>query len=284
MNPLSAHELSVSYGREPILKQLSLELRQGEVLVLLGSNGAGKTTLLQTLCRQLSPKSGTVWIDQNDIREFASRTLSKAIALMPQHENRNAQLNVHDVVSLGRTPHTGWWMPLSQSDREIVMQSLEATGLAGLRDRSITELSGGEWRRMILARALTQMAPILLLDEPTAGLDLKYQFDVLSRVKKMSRQCDLSVVMTLHDLNQASAFGDRVALLCDGRILAVGPPREVLRAELIEQAFGVPVRVMAHPVHGTPFIVPLYESVSVSSDEATKASINPNTEREGANR
>lgn len=261
MTPLNANELSVSYGNQPILKQLSLEVRSGEVLVLLGSNGAGKTTLLRTLCRQLSPESGVVSIDQRDIQGFKTRVLAKSIALMPQQENRDAQLTVMDVVSLGRTPHTGWWMPLSQRDRDIVMQSLDATGLTNLKDRRITELSGGEWRRMILARALTQMAPILLLDEPTAGLDLKYQYDVLSRVKRMSRQCNLSVVLTLHDLNQAAAFGDRLAILCEGNILAVGTPREVLRAELIEQAFGIPVRVMDHPVHGTPFVVTLYDSI-----------------------
>lgn len=150
MNPLTARDLSLAYGSEPILKQLSLELRSGEVLVLLGSNGAGKTTLLRALCRQLSPDSGAVLIDQKDIREFNLRTLSKTIALMPQQENRDAQLTVLDVVSLGRTPHTGWWMPLSQLDRDIVKQSLEATGLSSLVDRRITQLSGGEWRRMIL--------------------------------------------------------------------------------------------------------------------------------------
>jgi iron complex transport system ATP-binding protein len=279
MNPLTARDLSLAYGSEPILKQLSLELRSGEVLVLLGSNGAGKTTLLRALCRQLSPDSGAVLIDQKDIREFNLRTLSKTIALMPQQENRDAQLTVLDVVSLGRTPHTGWWMPLSQLDRDIVKQSLEATGLSSLVDRRITELSGGEWRRMILARALTQMAPILLLDEPTAGLDLKYQFDVLSRVKKMSRQSNLTVVLTLHDLNQASIFGDRLAILCDGKILAVGAPRDVLRTELIEQAFGVPVSVMDHPIHGTPFVVPLYESIS---NEVSSTQAPPN--QEGASR
>jgi iron complex transport system ATP-binding protein len=200
-----------------------------------------------------------VLIDQEDIRKFKPRTLSQSIALMPQQENRDSQLSVIDVVSLGRTPHTGWWLPLSENDRQIVKQSLEVTGLTALEDRRITELSGGEWRRMILARALTQHASILLLDEPTAGLDLKYQLDVLSRVRKMARQCKLNVVLTLHDLNHASIFGDRLAILSDCKLLAIGTPREVLQPSIIEQAFGVPVSVIDHPIHGTPFVVPFYE-------------------------
>jgi len=259
MNPLAATDLSFAYSNQAILDQISIELHAGEVLVLLGANGAGKTTLLQTLCRQLRPDSGVVLIGQEDIRQFKPRTLARSVALMPQQENRDSQLRVIDVVSLGRTPHTGWWLPLSENDHTIVKQSLEMTGLTGLQERRITELSGGEWRRMILARALTQHAAILLLDEPTAGLDLKYQLDVLERVKDMAHHCKLTVVLTLHDLNHASMFGDRLALLSDRKLLAIGTPREVLQPMLIEQAFGVPVTVIDHPIHGTPFVVPLYK-------------------------
>jgi iron complex transport system ATP-binding protein len=263
MTPLVAQELSFAYTNQPILEQITLEIRTGEVLVLLGPNGAGKTTLLQALCRQLRPDSGVVLINQEDIRNFKPRSLSQHIALMPQQENRDSQLSVLDVVSLGRTPHAGWWLPLSEKDHVIINQSLEVTGLTALAGRPITQLSGGEWRRMILARALTQHASILLLDEPTAGLDLKYQLDVLTRVKKMSRQCNLTVVLTLHDLNHASIFGDRLAILSNCKLLAIGTPREVLQPTIIEQAFGVPVSVIDHPTHRTPFVVPLYENAVV---------------------
>lgn len=259
MKPLTAQELSFAYAHQPILKQLSLELRAGEVLVLLGPNGAGKTTLLRALCRQLQPDAGVILVNEEDIRHFSSRELSKSIALMPQQENRDSQLTVFDVVSLGRTPHTGWWLPLTPDDRQIIQHSLEVTGLSTLADRQVTKLSGGEWRRMILARALTQRASILLLDEPTAGLDLKFQLEVLTGVKRMARQCNLTIGLTLHDLNQASIFGDRLAILSDCRILAIGAPREVLRPSVIEQAFGIPVSVLDHPIHGSPFVVPLYE-------------------------
>lgn len=259
MIPLAIRDVSFAYSNQAILERVSLELRAGEVLVLLGANGAGKTTLLQTLCRQLHPDSGVVLIQQEDIRKQSAKLLARQVALMPQQENRDSQLRVSDVVSLGRAPHAGWWMPLTAKDHAAVDKAMEMSGLLALRDRRITELSGGEWRRMILARALAQHASILLLDEPTAGLDLKYQLDVLTRVQAMARQCRLTVVLSLHDLNHASIFGDRLALMHDRSLLAVGTPKEVLQPKLIETAFGVPVTVIDHPVYGTPFVVPLYE-------------------------
>ena len=260
MSQLTSKDLTFSYANRLILDRISMELKAGEVVVLLGANGAGKTTLLQSLCRQLRPQSGTVEVSERDIKFFTRRSLAQNIAFMPQHENRQSELTVHDVVSLGRTPHCGWWMPLSKHDREVVEESLNVTGLSEFRQRLITQLSGGEWRRMILARALAQDAPILLLDEPTAGLDLKYQFDVLDRVRRMAKERNLVVVVTLHDLNHAAMFGDRLALLSKHVLVAIGTAREVLTPSLIRQAFDVSVTVIDHPVHETPFVVPHYPS------------------------
>jgi len=262
MIPLTASDISFSYSDQAILDRISLELHAGEVLVLLGANGAGKTTLMQTLCRQLRPDSGVVMIQQRDIRKQTFKAIAREVSLMPQQENRDSQLSVSDVVALGRSPHAGWWLPLTARDHAAVDQALEMSGLTHLRDRRITELSGGEWRRMILARALAQHASILLLDEPTAGLDLKYQLEVLVRVQTLARQCQLTVVLSLHDLNHASIFGDRLALMHNRKLLAVGTPKDVLQPSLIETAFGIPVMVIDHPIHRTPFVVPLYEKPS----------------------
>ena len=260
MSELTSKDLTFSYANRLILDRISVEMKAGEVVVLLGANGAGKTTLLQSLGRQLRPASGTVAVAKKDITQFTRRALAQNIAFMPQQENRQSELTVHDVVSLGRTPHSGWWMPLSNHDREVIEDSLRATGLLEFRQRRITQLSGGEWRRMILARALAQEAPILLLDEPTAGLDLKYQFDVLDRVRRMAKERNWVVVITLHDLNHAAMFGDRLALLADHKLIAIGEARQVLTPSLIRKAFDVSVTVIDHPVHGTPFVVPMYPS------------------------
>ncbi len=259
MNSLKCHEVSFDYPSGPVLERVSLDLRAGELLVLVGANGAGKSTLLNLIARRLVPKSGSIFIDDTDIAAMTRRELAQQVALMPQHEDRHSQLRVIDVVSLGRTPHCGWWRPMSREDLQIVEESLSATGLTDVRERLIHELSGGQWRRMILARSLAQRSPILLLDEPTAGLDLKYQLEVLSHVRTMIRQRHLIGVVTLHDLNHASVYADRVALLSQRTLIAIGTPGEVLTSDLIEQAFGLPVAVLAHPVHGTPFIVPRYD-------------------------
>ena len=258
MTHLTTKDLTFSYANRMILDRISLEMKAGEVIVLLGANGAGKTTLLQSLCRQLQPQSGTISVADRNIQLFTRRSLAQSIAFMPQQENRQSELTVHDVVSLGRTPHCGWWMPLSNQDHLVIEDSLAATGMLEYRERLVTQLSGGEWRRMILARALAQNAPILLLDEPTAGLDLKYQFDVLDRVRRMAKERNLVVVVTLHDLNHAAMFGDRLALLADHKLIAMGTAKQVLTPTLIRQAFDVSVTVIDHPVHGTPFVVPMY--------------------------
>jgi iron complex transport system ATP-binding protein len=260
MSDFRSEDLSFAYANRVVLDRVTMEFRAGEVVVLLGANGAGKTTLLQLLCRQLRPASGVVTLSERDIVSFSRRALAKSMAFMPQSENREAELTVHEVVSLGRAPHSGWWMPWSTHDLQAVDRSLAATGLVEHRDRLITQLSGGEWRRMILARALAQEAPILLLDEPTAGLDLKYQFDVLGRVQRMAKERNLVVVVTLHDLNHAAIFGDRLALLADHKLLAIGTPREVLTPNNIEQAFDIAVTVIDHPLHGTPFVIPAYRT------------------------
>ena len=258
MSDFAANELSFSYSNRKVLDRITMEMRAGEVLVLLGANGSGKSTLLQTLCRQLKPDSGVVSMCNQDIQSVSRQALAKQIALMPQHENRQSDLTVHDVVSLGRTPHRGWLLPFNSLDQSVIEESLHATGLFEERDRQVTQLSGGEWRRMMLARALAQDATVMLLDEPTAGLDLKYQIDVLHRIRRMAKERNLVVVLTLHDLHHAAMFGDRLALLAERSLIAIGVAKEVLTPSLIRRAFDIAVTVVDHPVYGTPFVVPLY--------------------------
>ena len=200
---------------------------------------------------------GSVLLYDKDIWTLRTDEVSRRLAIMPQAEHREWPLTVEDAVRLGRVPHRGWLLPYRPQDRQIVEQALLNMGLCALRNRPITELSGGEWRRVVLARALAQEAKVLLLDEPTAGLDLKFQAEVLRLVRRLATEQQLVVVLTLHDLNQASFYGHRLALLSEQSLKALGSPQEVLTEELISQTFGVPVAVTRHPVYGTPLVAPL---------------------------
>jgi iron complex transport system ATP-binding protein len=256
MSDLETRELTCCYADQVVFQQLTMQMKRGEVLALLGANGAGKTTLLKSLARQLRPSSGVVMLDSKPIATLSRRRLAQQVSLMPQHENREDSLSVYDIVALGRTPYAGWFMPLSERDRTKIDEALKAMDLGHLKDRSVTELSGGEWRRMILARALAQDASILLLDEPTAGLDLRFQHECLNHVRTLTLERKLTTVLTIHDLNQAAMFADRVVLLANKQLLAIGSPEQILTPELIRESFGVEVTVLVHPSRSVPLIVP----------------------------
>ena len=263
MTRLVVENVKFRYTEQTIIDGVSLELRPGELLVLLGANGAGKTTLLRLIAQHIKLESGLISLDERDLSKLSRRKLAQNIALMPQQENRSSMLTVSDVVSLGRMPHCGWFFPLSKADHNRVDEAIKATGLESLRERSILELSGGEWRRMILARAIAQDASVLILDEPIAGLDLKYQYEVLDQIRSLTKQNQLVTVLTMHDLNMSAMFADRVAILHEGKLLAIGKAEDVLTSDLIRQAFGVDVSVVKHPVLGTPLVIPLHDFRSI---------------------
>lgn len=257
MSRLKLDKLSCGYPSRTVLQNVTLIAEPGKMLVLLGANGAGKTTLFRTISGQLSPLSGTIHLGQHQLSSLSHRERVREMAVMPQSESRDWPLSVEEAVRLGRAPHRGWLFPLTSNDYQIVEQALQRTSLIELRNRPISELSGGEWRRVILARALAQEAQVLVLDEPTAGLDLKYQQEVLHLIQSITHEQQLTTILSLHDLNLAALFADEIALLADGGLLAVGSPEEVLSEEFIEQTFGIDVRILEHPVYGTPLVAPL---------------------------
>jgi iron complex transport system ATP-binding protein len=259
MQPLVARNLTCAYGQYIALRDLHLTLYAGEVLALIGPNGAGKTTLLRALGRLLRPRTGIVLLAGQDAWRLSTKTVARQLALAPQSEEHHWPVSVEQAIALGRAPHRGWLLPYTLHDRQVIERVLLQTGLLALRHRLITELSGGEQRRMILARALAQEPRVLLLDEPTAHLDLKYQAEVLTLVQRLALEHGLTVIVALHDLNQAALCAHRIALLTGGALLAHGSPEEVLTPERLAQAYGVPVVVTSHPVYGTPMVAPLLE-------------------------
>jgi iron complex transport system ATP-binding protein len=256
MTTLAAQNLGCRYGTREVIRALSLSIHPGEVVAILGANGAGKTTLLHSLARIRRPAQGTVTIDSQEIWKLNPGEVARHLALMPQSERRDSPLSVEEAVRLGRAPHRGWFLPLTSSDEAILEEALEATSLVQLRNRPITELSGGEWRRVVLARALAQQADLLILDEPVSGMDLRFQIEVLQLIRRLASRNRLGAVLTLHDLNLAAIYADRIALLAQGRLAAIGAPADILTQENIKAVFGVSVLVIQHPIHKSPLIIP----------------------------
>ncbi len=252
---LTARNVSFAYEARETLSDVSLHIDAGEVVVLLGANGAGKTTLLKVLAGQLLPKTGDVLLAGKPSRSMSRSEVARRVCLMPQHENRETSLTVHDIVSLGRSPHAGWWSPWGAKDESIIRASIQSMGLWDLKDRNAGTLSGGEWRRMVLARSLAQEATILLLDEPTEGLDLRFQYECLEHVRNIVHQTGRIAILSLHDFQQASTFADRILVLQRGKITHSGTPEQILTPSIVSEAFGIDTLSVPHPVTGRPLIV-----------------------------
>ena len=253
---LKVQSLSVSYGLYQALKDVTLQVEKGEILALIGPNGSGKTTLIRAASGVLKPVSGKVLADGKEVSHLPPAHCARYIAVVPQARNLPESFTVRQTVILGRTPYLDWLGHPGPKDWERVHWAMQRTDTLELGERRIGELSGGEQQRVLLARALAQDTPILLLDEPTAHLDLHHQANLLSLVHDLAGERGLAVLMALHDLNLAGLYADRVALLVQGRLQALGTPAEVLTAPQLEEAYRVPLSVIPHPEYGTPLILP----------------------------
>jgi iron complex transport system ATP-binding protein len=248
--------VSVELGGNPILDAVSLSVGEGSFLALVGPNGAGKTTLLRTVNGLVEPAAGEVRLGGTAVAELSARALARRVATVPQETNLGFDFDARSVVEMGRTPHRSRFGGGADGEGEAVARALDRTDTAALADRSVGDLSGGERQRVLLARALAQDTPALLLDEPTASLDINHQLATLSLVRELVRE-GRTAVAAIHDLDLAARFCDRMALLADGELLAVGTPGEVLTSDRLATAYGVPTEVTENPVTGTPTVTAL---------------------------
>ncbi len=257
MVPLEVENLTFAYDGRAVLRGVSFHLTPGEVLGLVGPNGAGKSTLLRLAAGFLRPGAGTVRLFGRPPAEWTPREMARQVALVPQGAYIPPTFTVWESVLLGRTPYLGFLGIPRQADREAARRALEWVGMADLSERLVGELSGGERQRVLLARALAQEPRCLLLDEPTTHLDIHHQVAVLSLIRQMAVECGIAVLVVLHDLNLAATFADRLALLVDGRLMALGDPREVLHKERLAAIYGPSVVVFPRPDNdGRPAILP----------------------------
>ncbi len=253
---LNIENLSVSYGSRPVLKNVSLQVNSGEVVALIGPNGAGKSTLIRAASGVVPVKGGRIWADGLELSTLAPMRRARLLSVVPQAASLPPAFSVWETVLMGRTPYLNFLGQTSEADEERVKQALQRVDALALSERRIGELSGGEQQRVLLARALAQSTPILLLDEPTAHLDLQYQVHLLELVQGLARRDNLAVLLAVHDLNLAARYADQVALLVEGEIRAFGNPRQVLTQELISAAYHLPVQVVPHPFADAPLVLP----------------------------
>ena len=253
---IAFEDVAVELGGKSVLEDVSLAVEEGSFLALVGPNGAGKTTLLRTVNGLVAPSAGRVELDGADVSGLSAREMARRVATVPQETQLGFDFDARSVVEMGRTPHRSRFGGPNEADQQAVERALARTETADLADRSVGELSGGERQRVLLARALAQETPALLLDEPTASLDINHQLTTLSLVRDLVDEGHTGVA-AIHDLNLAARFCDRMALLAEGTLLAVGTPDEVLTSERLAEAYGVPTAVTENPVTGTPTVTAL---------------------------
>ncbi|WBB78167.1 ABC transporter ATP-binding protein [Micromonospora sp. WMMD882] len=238
--------VTVALDGRPVLRGLDVEVPTGGFVGVVGPNGSGKSTLIRAVYRAVRPSAGGVHVGGDDVWAVSARESARRTAVVAQHGGEAGEFTVAETVAMGRTPHKRLFDADTAADREVCARALARVGLAGLADRPLSTLSGGERQRVTIARALAQQAPLLLLDEPTNHLDVRHQYEILALVRSLG----VTVLAALHDLDLAVQFCDALYVLRAGRVVAAGPPGEVLTPDLVRDVFGVDAHLLAHPVTG----------------------------------
>ncbi len=253
---LKVKDLSVGYGKRQILNNINLNINKGEVFGIIGPNGSGKTTLVKTITKVLRQTTGEVFINDKNIMDMKSTEIAKHIGVVSQVISINFEFTVEDIVLMGRTPYMKGGE--SAEDLDIVKEAMKKTNTYFLRERYVTQLSGGELQRVIIARALAQQPDILLLDEPTSHLDITNQIEILNLVKKESKK-GMLVIAVVHDLNLAAYYCDKLALIRDGTLRSFGTPAEVLTPKNIQDVYNLSVEIITNKITNSLYVIPKLE-------------------------
>jgi len=254
---LVAKNLTVGYDERMIMEDLSLEFNKGEVTSVVGSNGCGKSTLLKALSGMILPKQGEVFLEGENIKSLKRKEISQKLCLLSQFNQAPEDITVEQLVYYGRIPHKKWYETRTREDDELVSWVVEETGLTQYRYTPIGGLSGGERQRAYIAQALCRKPAILLLDEPTTHLDISYQLELMELVKEINEKFNITIVMVLHDLNQASRYSDRLVMLQDGAVIADGKPQDVITQDMLRQVYYIECDIECDPASGKPRIYPV---------------------------
>jgi len=257
MSRIRTDKVTLAYDEGAIVaRDLTVEVPAGRITSVVGPNGCGKSTLLRAMARLMKPKGGAVYLDGDAIFRLPTREVAKRLGLLPQAPEAPEGLTVRELAAQGRYPHQSWLRQWSKEDERAVEEALETTGVLELADRPLDTLSGGQRQRAWIAMALAQETETLLLDEPTTYLDMAHQLEVLQLLNRLNRGEGRTVLMVLHDLNNAARYSDHIIALSDGRVFAAGLPEEVVTPELLREVFGVEADVVSDPRTGIPLCIP----------------------------
>ncbi|MGK3143124.1 ATP-binding cassette domain-containing protein [Pantoea sp. C2G6] len=254
---LQGAALTLGYDKKIVARDLSVAIPEGELTVIIGPNACGKSTLLRTLSRLVAPLQGEVMLDGQAIARYSTKEVARRLGLLPQSPNAPAGISVRELVARGRYPHQSLLGRWRQEDEAAVQQAMRATGVAELAEQPVDTLSGGQRQRVWIAMVLAQQTPLLLLDEPTTWLDIAHQIELLELMQDLNQQHGHTLVVVLHDLNQACRYASHLIAMRDGKIIAEGKPAEIVTPELISTLYGLRCMIINDPVAGTPMIVPL---------------------------
>ncbi len=256
MPSIEARDIAFSYDVRPLFDGLSVAVGDGEFVGLVGPNGSGKTTFLNLLTRVLKPSRGRITVDGDDVESYSARSLARKIAVVPQESSFVFPFTVAEIVLMGRAPHVDTILE-REEDFEIAAEAMKMTGVDHLASRPVTHLSGGEKQGVVIARALAQRPSILLLDEPTAFLDIKHQVDIYDILVELNRERGMTIIAVSHDLNLASHYCERVLVFKEGRLKFDGPPQEAITPDTVRDVYGADVVVRTNSQTGRPFVLPI---------------------------
>lgn len=255
MIKLELQNVEVAYGHTVVVKDVTFQVMPGEMVGLIGPNGSGKSTIIKAISRVISLRSGKIFLDGKDVFKMRRGDLARLVGVVPQMSILPSVFTAFEIVLMGRNPHLGLLQYESAKDMAITWQAMGRTATQPLAERIVCELSGGEIQRVVVARALAQEPKSILLDEPTANLDIRHQIEILDLIKKLCLENNLMVVIALHDLNLASQYCDRLILINNGTVHAQGTPVEVINSQNIKEVYGTDGCVYTHPVNGLPAVL-----------------------------
>lgn len=250
---MEVRDLSFSYGKNKVLKGISFTIEGGKITTIMGANGCGKSTLFNLMTKNLYPRKGNIFLHGRNIQNLGLKDFAKRVSIVHQYNSSADDITVERLVSFGRTPHMKMMQGRSDEDEKLIEWAMEVTNVEKYRDREVSRLSGGQRQRVWIAMALAQNTKILFLDEPTTYLDIRYQIEILELVKKLNEEYGITIIMVLHDINQAIHFSDRIIGLKDGQVAAQGSPAEVVTTECIRTLYGISLGVTI--IEGKKFVL-----------------------------